>query len=414
MVEKILICLPEKFDPKVAVIEETRDIKKLFVQDLMASLKSYEQRLLRHSEKAIESAFQSKVNMNPTNEVKKISNQDQGRSNQTQEVPFEEDLQGEEEEMEMKEEDLEKEGEGEGAKIILIEMVMVNVVQGSVTFVKRTIIWQKNVGSKESQDVIIVVALGIATNNQQGKCAEDRGDEENVFNACQSIMEHENDVWILDSGCSNHMAADKNVFLDMDNTFKFHVKLGNGALVEAKGKELLAFKLMKCLWDSCSDAICVYNPFTEKYRKVPKSMQLAQQKMMLGFGFHTRTNEYKVVKMVYCQAVCDEGRLSYSESKVQLVQRGKKEEEDQPSGMDSLHHDIALNIISRLPVTSVIQFRFVCRAWHMLSHDPLLIDLQLSQAAKDNPFLIFQGEYDHPIQNKLYLVEFLAMKRGGC
>ncbi|KAK2985691.1 hypothetical protein RJ640_011919 [Escallonia rubra] len=90
------------------------------------------------------------------------------------------------------------------------------------------------------------------------------------------------------------------------------------------------------------------------------------------------------------------------------MKRGKKEEEeeeDQPSGMDSLPHDIALNIISRLPVTSVIQFRFVCRAWHKLSHDPLLIDLQLSQAAKDNPFLIFQGEYDHPIRNELYLVE---------
>ncbi|KAK2998752.1 hypothetical protein RJ639_024479 [Escallonia herrerae] len=78
-----------------------------------------------------------------------------------QEVPFEEDLQGEEEEMEMKEEDLEKEGEGEEAKIILIEMLMVKVIQGSVTFVKRTIIWQKIVGSKESHDVIIVVDLGI-------------------------------------------------------------------------------------------------------------------------------------------------------------------------------------------------------------------------------------------------------------
>ncbi|KAK3032244.1 LOW QUALITY PROTEIN: hypothetical protein RJ639_035537 [Escallonia herrerae] len=111
-----------------------------------------------------------------------------------QEVSFEEDLQGEEEEMEMKEEDLEK--EGEEAKIILIEMLM--VIQGSVTFVKRTIIWQKIIGSKESQDVIIVVDLGI--------------------------------------GYSNHMAANKNVFLDMDNTFKSHVKLGNGVLVEAKGK----------------------------------------------------------------------------------------------------------------------------------------------------------------------------------
>ncbi|KAK2969709.1 hypothetical protein RJ640_004215 [Escallonia rubra] len=77
----------------------------------------------------------------------------------TKEVPFEEDLQDEEEEMEMKEEDLEK--EEEEAEIILIEMVMMKVVQGSITFVERTIIWQKIFGSKGSQNVTIVVAFGM-------------------------------------------------------------------------------------------------------------------------------------------------------------------------------------------------------------------------------------------------------------
>ncbi|KAK3001932.1 hypothetical protein RJ639_020645 [Escallonia herrerae] len=57
ILEKVLISLPEKFDPKVAIIEETKDISELGVQKLMASLKSYEQRLARHSEKSIESAF---------------------------------------------------------------------------------------------------------------------------------------------------------------------------------------------------------------------------------------------------------------------------------------------------------------------------------------------------------------------
>ncbi|KAK3031409.1 hypothetical protein RJ639_037407 [Escallonia herrerae] len=35
--------------------------------------------------------------------------------------------------------------------------------------------------------------------------------------------------------CSNHMEADKSAFLDMDNTFKTHVKLKNSVIVEAKG-----------------------------------------------------------------------------------------------------------------------------------------------------------------------------------
>ncbi|KAK3023450.1 hypothetical protein RJ639_042662 [Escallonia herrerae] len=108
IVEKVLISLPEKFDPKVAIIEETKDIFELGVQELMASLKSYEQRLARHSEKSIKSAFQSEL----------------------------------------------------------------------------------TVGSSKN-------------------------DERN---------------------CSNHMAGNESLFLDMDSTFKSQVKLGNGALVEAKVK----------------------------------------------------------------------------------------------------------------------------------------------------------------------------------
>ncbi|OMO65433.1 Reverse transcriptase, RNA-dependent DNA polymerase [Corchorus capsularis] len=61
IVSRILNILLQKFDPIVAVIENTKDVESLSGQDLMGSLKSFEQRLLRHFEKSIESAFQSKV-----------------------------------------------------------------------------------------------------------------------------------------------------------------------------------------------------------------------------------------------------------------------------------------------------------------------------------------------------------------
>ncbi|KAK2981144.1 hypothetical protein RJ640_028510 [Escallonia rubra] len=77
IVEKILISLPEKFDPIVAVIEETKDLSTLSVQEVMASLKSYEQRMARHSEKAVESAFQSKLNVGSKNQERKPQNFDQ-------------------------------------------------------------------------------------------------------------------------------------------------------------------------------------------------------------------------------------------------------------------------------------------------------------------------------------------------
>ncbi|XP_059627041.1 uncharacterized protein LOC132269821 [Cornus florida] len=62
IVEKILISLPEKYDSIVAVIEETKKLENLSVEELMGSIKAFEQRLSRCSEKTIESAFQSKLN----------------------------------------------------------------------------------------------------------------------------------------------------------------------------------------------------------------------------------------------------------------------------------------------------------------------------------------------------------------
>ncbi|KAA8525231.1 hypothetical protein F0562_007086 [Nyssa sinensis] len=79
IVEKILISLPDKFDAIVVVVEETKDISKLSIQELMGSLKSYEQRLSRHSEKSLESAFQSKLNFSSENAEKKSSTQEQSK-----------------------------------------------------------------------------------------------------------------------------------------------------------------------------------------------------------------------------------------------------------------------------------------------------------------------------------------------
>ncbi|KAL6332788.1 hypothetical protein AAG906_015050 [Vitis piasezkii] len=61
IVEKLLISLPDKFDPIVAVIEETKDLSLLNVQELFGSLKTYEQRLLRHSKKSIEKVIHLEV-----------------------------------------------------------------------------------------------------------------------------------------------------------------------------------------------------------------------------------------------------------------------------------------------------------------------------------------------------------------
>ena len=63
MVEQIFISLSEKYDSVVLVIEQTKDLETLAIEDLMGTIKTFEQRMNMRGEKTLESAFQSKINL---------------------------------------------------------------------------------------------------------------------------------------------------------------------------------------------------------------------------------------------------------------------------------------------------------------------------------------------------------------
>ncbi|RVW88219.1 Retrovirus-related Pol polyprotein from transposon TNT 1-94 [Vitis vinifera] len=53
------------------------------------------------------------------------------------------------------------------------------------------------------------------------------------------VEEHEamrNDVWFLDSGCSNHMCGDARMFSELNESFRQQVKLGNNSRITVKGR----------------------------------------------------------------------------------------------------------------------------------------------------------------------------------
>ena len=53
----------------------------------------------------------------------------------------------------------------------------------------------------------------------------------------QATEEHYNsDLWLLDSGCSNHMTGNKSLFSSLDSSVMMNIKLGDDSLVPAKGK----------------------------------------------------------------------------------------------------------------------------------------------------------------------------------
>lgn len=70
VVEKILISLTNKYENIVAVIEETKDLAKLSVKELMGSLQAHEKRRFKQNEQS-ENAFQSKTKVKPQHFTKK-------------------------------------------------------------------------------------------------------------------------------------------------------------------------------------------------------------------------------------------------------------------------------------------------------------------------------------------------------
>ncbi|KAI5329221.1 hypothetical protein L3X38_028618 [Prunus dulcis] len=60
IVQKLLFSLPKSYDPICSVIEHSKDLEILEVQEVVASLKSFELRLDRHNENSTERAFASK------------------------------------------------------------------------------------------------------------------------------------------------------------------------------------------------------------------------------------------------------------------------------------------------------------------------------------------------------------------
>lgn len=96
---------------------------------------------------------------------------------------------------------------------------------------------------------------------------------------------------------------------------------------------------------------------------------------------------------------------SYLE-KEEETKRNKLEGAEPSCRIESLLRKLILDILSRLPISSLIQLKSVCRAWRMLSRHPDLISIHITRMAKNNPCLILHCDY--PIRNQLYFVDIPA------
>ncbi|KAK9060408.1 hypothetical protein SSX86_021112 [Deinandra increscens subsp. villosa] len=97
-------------------------------------------------------------------------------------------------------------------------------------------------------------------------------------------------------------------------------------------------------------------------------------------------------------------KFSDAEDKATILIKNPGLDSDSGSGFDVLPRDLLLDVLTRLPISSLIQFRFASRSCYALSRDPELPRLHHPTAAKSDPILLFHCDY--PIRNQLCFVGY--------
>ncbi|KAC9449885.1 hypothetical protein E3N88_45811 [Mikania micrantha] len=192
VIEKVLRSLLPRWDHVVAAIEESKDLTVMTFDQLMGSLQAHEGRVNRGVELSggagDEQAFQ--VASNPINYRNDDRMRMRGRGS------------------------VRSRGRGRGRSFGRGRIQCYNCNQfGHI----KADCWNEPQAQAAVQD-------------------EEDDEEYRLFMAIGCEKNCEQDVWFLDSGCSNHMTPKRDIFTCMYNTPKHHVKLGNGKSIQVENK----------------------------------------------------------------------------------------------------------------------------------------------------------------------------------
>nr|CAH66391.1 OSIGBa0134J07.9 [Oryza sativa] len=226
VVEKILISLPEKYEYIVAAIEESKDLSTLTIQQLMSSLESHEERKLQREGSSIENAFQSKLSFRPQNSRFRGNFQKNG-------FPMRDRGYFQKNGFSTQKED----GQERREKSTSSSNLWCDISQKSSH--TTDMCWKKMTCNKCKRKGHIAKYCRTREINRANFSQEKEKSEEMVF-SCHTAQEEKDDVWVIDSGCTNHMAADPNLFREMDSLYHAKIHMGNGSIAQSEGKGTVA------------------------------------------------------------------------------------------------------------------------------------------------------------------------------
>jgi len=188
VVEKILRTLTEKFNYVVVSIEESKDIDALTVDELQSSLVVHEQKF--HRSNGEEQALKVTV-------ADRNGGRGRGRG------------------------DYRGRGRGRGRQAFNKATIECYKCHQLGHFQYGCPAWEKEVNYTELNEHEEMLLMSYVKVNQTAQ----------------------EDIWFLDSSCSNHMSGNKAAFCELNETFRETIKLGNNTKMTVFGKERVRLHL---------------------------------------------------------------------------------------------------------------------------------------------------------------------------
>ncbi|XP_060182192.1 uncharacterized protein LOC132611845 [Lycium barbarum] len=221
--EKILWSLSIKFHTKKTVLEAIKDLRTLTLDDLEGELVTYEMSLNQQTTQTVDEALQEKVNQPKEKEEKSnlVETNQRGHNFRGKGRGGRGDYRGH--------------GRGNFSYQQRNDNNFRKEQQSNQKFQRRdkSKVQCYNCGKyghyqcdcwyNESEN-----------REEQAKMVENyRDKQETLLFSSSATEENKGNEWFIDSGCSNHMYGNKELFVDLDESFKAMVRLGNNARVPA-------------------------------------------------------------------------------------------------------------------------------------------------------------------------------------